>query len=293
MTNTSRYASAQEYLDSQFVRHISIPPRTRLVYSNDTRVWLLGAGFERLHSFVNRLCDLAYKRSSIIPPDESENRCYDTISEIVFPQYETDFYPPDGFESVFVEFADTIPSPFGNLGVRDGATDFNRSIKIFLGRIESNPNHGRGNVSQTKSPRLRKSKLVKKWGILVHHKFIDRRPTLDFSFALTANDISGQSEYSPNYKGLLEMLDLDVVYGEGRYHTANGKSIDTLATVERALDKRNESIVNEWIYEEYWQESTKSWRPAVDVRVKTGWFSSKVERMNLPKQPGIQRPPEI
>ena len=219
-------------------------------------------------------------------PSESENRCYDTISEIHFPRYDTDFYPPDGYESVFVEFHDLIPSPFGNQGVREGATDFDRPMRIFFGRVEHDPDHGKNNVSETKQPRLRKSKLVEKWGIRVKHRFVDRKPTLDFSYSLTAHELSSQDQYSPNYKGLLSVLGLEAVAGGGQYCLVTG-----LPDVRKALLDSNGTIVYESVHEEVWQPENESWRPFVDVTVKSGWFSSDKRRLYLPAYAGKQRAP--
>lgn len=258
-------------------------PRTILEYRLHSRVWLMDNGFERLHEFVNKLCDLAYLASCRIPSIESENKCYDVVSDIHFPRYDTDFYPPDGYESIFVEFHDFIPSPFGNQGVRAEATDYDRPMRIFMGRVEPNPSHGKGNVSQTEPPRLRKSKLIEKWGIDVDHRFADRLPTLDFSYSLTSHHVGWQSEHSPNYKGLLSVLGLVPVVGEGKYGIVRGQCVTSLPEVQKALSEVDGSIVYEVVHEEDWLPSRQVWRPFIDVTVKSGWFSTEKRRIFLGK----------
>ena len=277
-------------LDDRFKLRIA-SLRTNLEYSLHSRVWLLDGGFERLHLFVNELCNLAYEKSAKVSPSESQDQCYDTISEIHFSRYDTDFFPPDGYESIFVEFRDFIPSPFGNQGVREDATDFDRPMRIFLGRVDHDPEHGKSNVSETKQPRLRKSKLVEKWGISVDHRFIERKPTLDFSYSLTAYAVSGQSQYSPNYKGLLSILRLEVVTGGGQYCLVKGKPVASLPDVRKVLSNCNGSIIYESVHEEEWQSANRTWQPFVDVTVKSGWFSSEKLRIYFPASTGNQRPP--
>lgn len=289
--NPSPVHSEPYGLDDRFQRCISSSLHTNLKYSLHSRVWLLDGGFEKLHLFINELCNLVYGKSAKVSPSESDNQCYDTISEIHFPRYDTDFYPPDGHESVFVEFDDFIPSPFGNQGVREGATDFDRPMRIFFGRVEHDPDHGKNNVSETKQPRLRKSKLVEKWGISVNHIFIDRKPTLDFSYSLTAYALSWQDKYSPNYKGLLSVLGLEAVSGVGQYCLVKGKPVTSLTDVRKALSDSNGTIVYEPIHEEEWLPASKSWQPFVSVTVKSGWFSSEKRRLYLPAYAGKQRPP--
>ena len=222
-------------------------------------------------------------------PSESENQCYDTTSDIHFSRYETDFYPPDGYESIFVEFSDFIPSPFGNLGVRDESTDFDRPMRIFLGRVEHNPDHGKNNVSETEPPRLRKSKLVEKWGIRVEHRFIDRKPTAKFLYSLTAHSLTSQCQYSPNYKGLLSVLGLEVVTG-GDNWPVSGKPVTSLSDVRKELSDVNGTIVYESVHEEEWRPE-KIWRPFIEITVKSGWFSSEKRRMYLQSSTCKQRPP--
>ncbi len=262
--------------------------RTELGYSSHNRVWLLDGGFEKLHAFVNELCDLVYEKSSKVSPSESKNQCYDTISDIHFTRYDTDFYPPDGFESIFVEFRDYIPSPFGNIGVREEDTDFDRPLCIFLGRVEHDPDHGENNVSETEPPRLRKSKLVEKWGISVKHRFIDRKPTLKFFYSLFATSISTQCQYSTNYSGLLSVLGLEVAI-HGQHWFVKGKDVTSFTEVREALSGVNGSPI-ESILEEEWRP-VGIWQPVIIIDVTTGWFSSEKRRIYFNLSTGEQRPP--
>lgn len=256
---------------------------TTLEYSLHERVWLLDGGFQKLHQFVNELCDLAYDTSCKVAPSDSENRCYDTVSDLHFHRYDSDYYPIDGYESIFVEFSDSIPSPLGNLGVGPDATDFGRSMRIFMGRIEHDPTHGRNNYADTKPPRLRKSKLVEKWGISVAHRFVNGHPTLNFDYSLTAFPLSWQSEHTANYKGLLTTLGIEAV---------TGYNIKTLPQVRKALSDLNGNIGFHFFHEEVWRPSQHIWQPYLNVTIKTGWLSSE-ERQIYFEASTDNRPPSI
>lgn len=109
--------SKRYQLDEKF--KLSGLPRTNLEYSHG-RVWLLDGGFERLHEFVNQVCNLAYRVSCSISPADDEGHCYDTISDIHFPRYDTDFYPPDGLHGRSYRDAATVENLAGvriDLGV--------------------------------------------------------------------------------------------------------------------------------------------------------------------------------
>lgn len=246
---------------------------TNLEYSGHGRVWLLNGGFEFLHEIVNDLCDLAYRISSMIDPSDSGNQIFDAIPGLhCFHRGDSDCYPEDGYESVFVEFHDFIPSPFGNLGISPGDRDFDRSIRVFKGRIEHDPKHGNNNVADTKPPRLRKSKLVEEYGIEVKHKFVDRQATTNFSYSLTAHSLSSQGEYSPNYKGLLKVLGLVAV---------TNQELKSMPKVIKALAGTGGTIDFEFFHQEIWQPQHNIWQPYFDVTVKTGWLSSEQRRIFL------------
>ena len=253
--------------------NLQLPLRTNLKYALPWRIFLLDNGFDKLHKFVNDICDLAYIVSCRIDPNKSRNQCYDTISNICFSRYETDFYPEDGYESIYIEFNDTIPSPFGELGVKQDAINFERSMRIFMARIEYDPRHGESNYAETQTPRIRKSKLVEKWGLDVYHKYLNRQPTFEFSYSITEYEISHQSEYSPNYKGLLSTLGL-ITLSENERNKSN--------LFKNSLSNINISdVVYKTFLEEEWQQKISMWRPFIDVNMKTGWLSSEIRRIIL------------
>jgi hypothetical protein len=276
--NQSLRRSEPYLLDEKFRSHSS-SLRTNLDYSSHSRVWLAGGGFERLHALVNELCDLAYVKSLKVSPADNEYPCHDTISDIRFPSIDTDFYPPDGYESIFVEFHE--PSSMRKQGDRDVSIDFNRPMHIFLGRIEHDPNHGKNNVLETKPPRLRKSKLVEKFGLMVVQRYIDRQPTPNFSYSLTAFSLSSQDQYSPNHKGLLSILGLEVVTDGSEYGPVRGKCVKSLPLVQKALSDVNGSLVNESVYEEEWRPALGTWQPFIDVTIKSGRFATEKRRIYL------------
>ncbi|BAN35555.1 hypothetical protein SCD_n01740 [Sulfuricella denitrificans skB26] len=123
--------------------------------------------------------------------------------------------------------------------------------------------------------------MIEKWGIDVHHRFINRQPTPNFTYSLTAHSVGLQSEYSPNYKGLLSVLDLVPVTGGGEYCVVKGKSVTSLPLVKQALSNVNGTIIYEFVHEEEWQTSQWIWKPFIDVDVKSGWFSSEKRRIYL------------
>lgn len=269
---TTTAASLEPY---QHERPFELPgPKafTNLEYSGHGRVWFRNGGFEYLHEIVNDLCDLAYGISSKIDPSDSENQIFDAIPGYHFSRWETDYYPPDGYESVFVEFRDRIPSPFGNLGVKSGDRDFDRSVHVFKGRIEHDPLHTERSAINEQPPRIRKSKLVEEFGIEVKHRFVDRQATTNFSYSLTGHTLSSQGEYSPNYKGLLKLLGLVAV---------TGSELKNMPEVIKALSGTGGSINFEFFHNEIWQPLHKIWQPCFDVTVKTGWLSSDQRRILL------------
>lgn len=280
-------------LEGKYRRCIPSSPCITVEYSSSTRVWLVDGGFERLHAFVSELCALAYAKSCEVHPSESEDRCYDVVSDIHFDPYASDFYPEDGFESVFVQFSDFIPGPFGNMGYKEGDTHYSRLMDIYLGRIEHNPDHGRANVAERERPRLRKSKIAQHWGIRVTHHFEDSTPTSRFSFALTAHDLRWQDAYTPNYRGLLALLGLEPVVGAGSYRLVKGKPVSEIREASRAISEAGGSLQYEPVHEEEWRPASNEWRPYIEVTVSTGWFSSEKRRLYLPAYPGEQRPPKI
>ena len=150
-----------------------------------------------------------------------------------------------------------------------------------MGRIDPNPQHGKNNASHAHPPRLRKSILVEEWGFSVGHYFLDDQPTPNFSYSLTNSDLSLQGEYSTNYIGLLSLLKLVVVTGGHPYCPVKGALATDIQAVRNALSKANGTLVNPSVYSEEWRPETSSWQPFIDVKSRSGWFSSKIQRLYI------------
>lgn len=145
-------------------------------------------------------------------------------------------------------------------------------MRIFMGRIEHDPTHGESNYSETKPPRLRKSKLIEKWGIYLEQRVLGQLRTHHFYYSLNADSLSRHDQYSPNYKGLLAILGIDAV---------TDRNIKTLPQVIKVLSETDGSIRFQFFYEEEWQPQRGIWQPYLDVSIKTGWLSSESRRIFL------------
>ena len=178
-------------------------PKTILRYSRDTRLWLKGNGFSQLQEAVHDLCEKIYPMSCrLTPPFDPawEYVYYDINSSVQFRLYETDTYPPDGFQSLFFSPTDYIPSPLGNLGSRPGQT-FERQVKVCAGAIVYNPKH-----IKSGSERSRPSTFREDWGIELKHHFEAGEPTNRFEFDLPIRALAYPLGYQTNYKGFFESL---------------------------------------------------------------------------------------
>ena len=240
---------------------------TTLSYELDTRIWLLDNGYDVLQQFAHECCEIAYPLSCEIPPGSDETEYYhDVNSAIKFQLFETDLYPADGYESVFIEISDFIRRPelLPN-------HSFLRWIKIYGGGFAHNPEHGKNNVSQTQPPRMRKSAFFQKWGLTVKHQFRDGKPTNEFSYSLSASDVPMiQSPYGPNCTALLKHLNLTPV--KKAHLNLMPRFKDLLKTYD--INK----LDCPWHYSQLLDYSTGQWRGYVDFNVSTGWFSSEKKR---------------
>lgn len=248
-------------------------PQTELRYSNDVnrRLWLLNNGFEVLHEAVRIGCQRVYAMSSSITPSQNyELHYYDVNSPSnSFTLYETDTYPPDGYEGLFFCPRDRTPGPFGDFGFGTGETS-ERTFSLHAGRIAHNPEHGLRNVSQTKPPRMRRSTFREDWAFTAEHLFVEGQPTSQFTFWMTAVHLCGDNMGT---HGLLRFLGLKPV------------TLDRLVELPsyRQLLGRLPGLKVEFepFYEEELDSRTNRWRGVVSANIKTGWLSSERRKFLL------------
>ena len=236
------------------------------------RLWLTGGGYAVLGAMIKIGCGRAYSLSSTLEPRRDYDRIfYDVDAPATnFPLFETDFYPPDGYEGVFFCPHDLTPGPFGTFGFGTGSSD-DRVFSMHKGRIVPNSAHGSANVSQRQRPRLRKSIFREEWSFTASHKFRSGSPTPDFSYWLMATHLSEQD--TSGTLGLLQVLDLSPMAAEYL------KQLPSYLQLARQVGGLSEDYSP--FYEQELDPKSNRWRGVVNARIKTGWLSSETRTFYL------------
>jgi len=230
------------------------------------RLWLKDNEFDTLHSAIAEGCALLHPLSRNLPITNSpEIRYYDIhYPDLNFALYDTDTYPPDEYISTFFHAHDHIPGPFGDLGELTGESEFERLVSLHHGKIQHNPDHGRHNYSQTKSPRLRKSVFVEKWGLEADHIFRAGRPTNEFRYSVLASDLVSAKQ---GLAGLIVQLELSpVTDADIRTLPAYVKLCQRFGTVE---------FEHQRFHEQKFDTNERRWRGFINAKVKSGFFSTE------------------
>lgn len=232
-------------------------PELRLKNTLDLRVWLKDDGNELLDAFTSEVCRRYLLAKLHAPIDSQQIMAYDLSRPIHFPVFETDFYPPDDYESKFC-----IPSD--RFRVPD-----ERVLEICRAIIRHNPSHGIGNVSQLSYPRLRKSRFERIWSVFVAQQYQNGKATALFHFAPLPTD---KYLYT-----LLQFLKLMPVT------TAD---IEIMPAYRQLItDPRfvgYEKGVGPQMFGQEFDRNVNRWRGFIKVRFKTGFFSESSEKFYFP-----------
>ena len=143
-------------------------------------------------------------------------------------------------------------------------------ISLHCGVIVPNPDHGKNNVSQTRPPRQRPSMFHEHWGFRAYHIYRGGRPTQDFRYSLDSGDLSGGG---PNVNGLLRAIGVQPV---------TDQLLKTIPGYTN-LSRMNGDITTEYFayHNQEYDERSKRWRGFVNLKVKSGWFSSEWQKAYL------------
>lgn len=229
---------------------------------NELRVWLQPLGHECLAEFISTVLSEHHEMICQLPSSGVETVYYDVFDPFCkFALFQTDYYPPDGYESLFVFVSDLVPSPWGMLNPF-GAGRRCRSISIALAKIVHDPYHAEHAVANLCHPRLRPSSVELEWGFDVEHIWQDGSPTNEYSFHCTSSDVRSTS----HLLSLLSHLGVEVVT------TADINDLQSVRDLERASGI---SIIFEDLYEERWDSDLEIWRGFVKINERKGFFGSR------------------